>query len=153
MQNSIGFVLPMGVVRADKQAKDEVAIRKVFSGFAEAWAKDDTKAMASFYSEDGDVVDLRGRVFSGRAGVEQSLANGHAMTFKGSHISFSTGTIRFIKPDVAIFTTDFKIPDAHAPGGQPMRAGGVLTSVMVKRGGKWLIFSSRPMVPPPPPAQ
>lgn len=147
----LAFVLPLGVARAEGQAKDEKAIRKVFSGFADAWAQDDLKAMASLWSEDGDSLDLRGRIFTGRAQVEQSLANGHAMRFKNSHINFSTGTIRFIKPDVAVFTTDFKIPDAHTRAGGLMSTGGVLTSVMVKKGGKWMIFASRPMIPPLPP--
>jgi uncharacterized protein (TIGR02246 family) len=150
----MGLVVPMAVVRAEAQSKDEAAIRKVFADFAEAWSKDDAKSMAAMWAEGGDVINPQGHKATGRADVEKLFADEHATIFKGSHISFTAGTIRFVKPDVAVFTTDYAVRDAHGPDGSPMATGGIVTSVMVKKGEKWMTFSARPMVPlPPPPGQ
>jgi len=145
------LALPTGVAKA--QTKDEAAIRRVFADFAEAWGKDDAKSMAATWTEDGDLINPQGRVATGRAEVEKLFADEHAAIFKGSHISFTPGTIRLVKPDVAVFTTDYEVPDAHGPDGSPMAAKGTVTSVMVKKSGKWMTFACRPMVPQGPPSQ
>src|SRR6266568_9567879 len=122
------LVLPMGVAKA--QTKDEAAIRKVFADFAEAWAKDDAKSMASMWTEDGDIINPQGRKASGRAEVEKLFADEHSTIFKGSHISFSNGTVRFVRPGVAVFTTDYDVEGANAPEGSPVPKGGMVTCVM-----------------------
>jgi uncharacterized protein (TIGR02246 family) len=139
--------LPGGVAGAKAQAGDEAAIRKVFADFAEAWGRDDAKSMASHWTVDGDLINPQGRRANGRAEVEKLLADEHATVFKGTHITFSEGTIHFVKPDVAVFTTDYEIPGAHGPNGNEMTAKGIVTSVMVKKNGKWWTLSARPMVP------
>ncbi len=145
-----GLVVPMGVIKARAQSKDEEAIRKVFADFAEAWGKDDAKAMASMWTEDSDLINPQGRKATGRAEVGKLLADEHSTIFKGSHIKFTPGTIQFVKPDVAVFTTNYEVPDAHGPDGSPMATGGIVTCVMVKKNGKWQTFAARPMVPLPP---
>ena len=147
------LALPAGVAEMKAQAGDEAAIRKVFADFAEAWGKDDAKSMASYWSADGDLINPMGRRANGRAEVEKLLADEHATGFKGTHITFSEGTIHFVKPDVAVFTTDYEVPGAHEPNGKEMTAKGILTSIMVKKNGKWWTFSARPMAPLPPPGQ
>lgn len=148
------LALPAGVARVKAQAADEAAIRKVFAGFAEAWGKDDAKSMASSWTADGDLINPAGRRANGRAEVEKLFADEHATVFKGTHIKFSEGTIHFVKPDVAVFTTDYEIPGAHAgPNGSEMTAKGIVTNVMVKKSGKWWTLSCRPMAPMATPGQ
>lgn len=147
------LTLPAGVTETKAQARDEAAIRKVFADFAEAWGRDDAKSMASHWTEDGDLINPPGRRANRRAEVEKLLANEHATVFKGTHITFSEGTIHFVKPDVAVFTTDYEVPGAHGPNGNEMTAKGIVTSVMVKKNGKWWTFSARPMVPVTTPGQ
>jgi len=147
------LALPAGVADMKAQAGDEAAIRKVFADFAEAWGKDDAKSMASYWTADGDLINPMGKRAKGRAEVEALLAEEHATVFKGTHIKFSEGTIRFVKRDVALFTTDYEIPGAHGLNGSEMTAKGILTCVMVKKSGKWLTFSARPMSPLPTPGQ
>ena len=141
------WALPAGVVETKAQAGDEAAIRKVFADFAEAWGRDDAKSMASYWAADGDLINPQGRRANGRAEVETLLADEHANAFKGTHIAFSAGTIHFVKPDVAVFTTDYETPGMHTPDGKEMTAKGILTCVMVKKSGKWWTLSARPMVP------
>ena len=143
------LAFPAGVV-AKSQASDEAAIRKVFSDFAEAWGKDDAKSMASHYAADGDIINPMGRRANGREQIEKLFADEHATTFKGTHITFSEGTIHFVTPDVAVFTSNYEVPSAHGPNGE-MTLSGIVTSVMVKKQGKWWNSCTRPMVPVTPP--
>jgi uncharacterized protein (TIGR02246 family) len=138
------LALPAG---AKAQASEEAAIRKVFADFAEAWGRDDAKSMASYWAIDGDVINPPGRRANGRAEIEKMFADEHATVFKGTHITFSEGTIHFVKPDVAVFTSDYEIPGTHPPNGAEMTMKGIVTSVMVKKKGKWWTLSARPMVP------
>src|SRR5713226_4942054 len=107
------LALPAGVAGAKAQAGDEAAIRKVFADFAEAWGRDDAKSMASHWTVDGDLINPQGRRANGRAELEKLFADEHATVFKGTHITFSEGTIRFVTPDVAVFTSDYEVPGAH----------------------------------------
>ena len=141
------LALPAGVAGAKAQASDEAAIRKVFADFAEAWGKDDAKSMASHWAVDGDLINPTGRRANGRAEIEKLFADEHATIFKGTHITFTEGTIHFVKPDVAIFTSDYEVPGAHPPNSAEMTLKGIVTSVMVKTNGKWWTLSTRPMVP------
>ncbi|MHB8653036.1 MAG: YybH family protein [Terriglobia bacterium] len=147
------LALPGSVAKMKAQAKDEAGIRKTFAEFAEAWAKDDAKGMASYWAADGDLINPEGKRANGRAEIEALLADEHATVFKGTHFTFGEGTIHFVKPDVAVFTTDFEVPGAHGPDGNEMTVKGILTTVMVKKRGKWWTLSARPMVPIPPPQQ
>lgn len=147
------LALPAGVAETKAQARDEAAIRKVFADFAEAWGRDDAKSMASHWTVDGDLINPPGRRANGRAEVEKLFADEHATVFKGTHITFSEGTIHFVKPDVAVFTTEYEVPGAHGPNGNEMTSKGTVTSVMVKKNGKWWTFSARPMVPVTTPGQ
>ena len=141
------WALPAGVAGAKAQTSDETAIRKVFADFAEAWGRDDAKSMASHWADDGDLINPTGRRANGRAEIEKLFTDEHATLFKGTHITFSEGTIRFAKPDVAVPTSDYEVPGAHPPNGAEMTMKGIVTSVMVKKNGKWWILSTRPMVP------
>jgi len=143
------LALPAGVADAKTRASDEAAIRKVFADFAEAWGRDDAKSMASHWAVDGDLINPPGRRANGRVEVERLFTDEHATFFKGTHITFSEGTIYFVKPDVAVFTSDFEVPGAHPPNGAEMTVKGIVTSVMVKKSGKWWTLSARPMVPLP----
>jgi|SRR5579859_3125475 len=147
------LALPGSVVKMKAQAKDEAGIRKTFAEFAEAWAKDDAKGMASYWAADGDLINPEGKRANGRAEIEALLAGEHSTMFKGTHITFSKGTIHFVKRDVAVFTTDYEVPGAHGPDGNEMTAKGILTAVMVKKSGKWWTLSARPMAPVTPPQQ
>jgi uncharacterized protein (TIGR02246 family) len=144
------LAFPAGVV-AKSQASDEAAIRKVFSDFAEAWGKDDAKSMASQYTVDGNIINPTGRRANGREQIEKLFTDEHATIFKGTHITFSEGTIQFVTPDVAVFTSNYEIPGAHMPNAGEMTLKGIVTSVMVKKKGKWWNSCTRPMVPVTPP--
>ena len=102
--------------------------------------------MASHYAVDGDIINPTGQRANGREQIEKLFADEHATIFKGTHITFSEGTIHFLTPDVAVFTSNYEIPGAHVPSGE-MTLKGIVTSVMVKKKGQWWNSCTRPMVP------
>ncbi len=149
---SVLVAATMGLARTKGRTTDAEAIKKVFADFAAAWEKDDAKGMAAFWTEDGDLVNPAGRLGKGRAEVEKLLADEHAALFKGTRITFTTNGIRFIGRDVAIYDAAFEIVGAHGPdGGELPPQKGLVTSLLVKKGGQWRTVAARPMLPAPAP--
>src|SRR4051812_25150358 len=62
--------------RAEEKAdpKDEAALLKNAEAFVEAFHKGDAKAVAAFWTTDGDYVDQTGRHLKGREAIEKVFA-------------------------------------------------------------------------------
>lgn len=131
---------------ADRDAaQDEAAIKKNAEAFVAAFDKGDAKAVAAFWTEDGDYVDETGRHMKGREEIEKAFAAFFAEN-KGLKVQVHTESLRFVTPDVAIEdgVTSVSEPD----GGPPSRDR--YTLVHVKRDGQWRLSSVRdtPYAPP-----
>jgi len=61
--------------RAAESDPQEAAITKTAEAFVEAFQKGDAKAVAAFWTQDGDFVDLTGRVLNGRPAIEKDFGN------------------------------------------------------------------------------
>src|SRR5262249_1814864 len=116
----------------------EAAITKTAEAFVEAFQKGDAKAVAAFWTPDGDYVDDTGRVFKGREAIEKSFAEGFAAN-KGLKLRIDVASIKFPTQDVAIEdgTTAVISPEGSAP----MRSR--YTNVLLKKGDQWLLSSVR----------
>jgi uncharacterized protein (TIGR02246 family) len=125
--------------------KEEAALLENAKGFVEAFHKGDAKALAAFWTEDGDYVDQAGRSRTGRDAIEKTFQEFFAEN-KGLKLRIDIADLRFVTPDVAVEdgTTAVIPPD----GGPPSRAR--YTIVHVKKDGKWLLNSVRdaPFSPP-----
>jgi uncharacterized protein (TIGR02246 family) len=119
-------------------AASEAAIRKLSADFAEAWAKDDAKVMASFWAADGDLINPWLRVAKGPAEIEKLFQEEHSTIFKGTTYGLKVTGVRFLGPDVAI-------------GSPPPMAPHHVTLVLQRRAGKWWIEAARPVIAPPAP--
>ncbi len=128
----------------DKE-KEEAALLKSAAAFVEAFHKGDAKAVAAFWTPDGDYTDETGKHFKGRAAIEK-VFTGFFAENKGLKLRIEIAGLRFVTADVAIEdgTTSVIPPD----GGPPSRAR--YTIVHVKKDGKWLLSSVRdtPFTPP-----
>ena len=124
---------------------DEAALLKNAEGFVEAFHKGDAKAVAAFWTTDGDYTDLTGKRTSGREALEKSFTAFFAEN-KGAKLRIEIDSLRFITPEVANEDgmTAVLVPDA----GPPSRAK--YTIVHVKKDGKWSIGSVRESVYTPP---
>jgi uncharacterized protein (TIGR02246 family) len=136
-------LLPAGA--ANQEMGDKEAIFNNAKGFVDAFEKGDAKAVAAFWAEDGDYVDLDGRHLRGRAAIEDAFKEFFKEN-KGLKLRIDVKSVRFVTPDVAIEDgTSSVIP----PDGTPPNPAGY-TNVHVKKGGQWVLQSVReaPYTPP-----
>src|SRR5215831_16747637 len=125
--------------------KDEAALLKNAEAFVEAFHKGDAKALAAFWTPDGDYTDQTGKKFKGREAIEKAF-QGFFAENKGLKLRIDITALRFVTPDVAVEdgTTSVIPPD----GGPPSRAR--YTIVHVKKNDQWFLSSVRdaPFAPP-----
>jgi uncharacterized protein (TIGR02246 family) len=119
-------------------SEDKQAIAKTAAAFVEAFHSGDGKALAAFWTPDGDYTDSAGRHLKGREAIEKALRAFFAEN-KGLKVRIESESLRFVTPEVAIEDgTTFVI---HPDGIPPSRAR--YTIVHVKKDGKWLLSSVR----------
>lgn len=124
---------------AANQADDENAIRALEARQPEAWNKHDAKAYASLFTENGDIVNVVGWWWKGRAEIEKKLTDAYVYVFKESALTITNVDIRFLNPDVAIAHVQWTMTGARTPSGIPTPQQGIQTHVLQKQNGQWLI--------------
>jgi uncharacterized protein (TIGR02246 family) len=144
----LAFVFVIGPTPADDpkdKAAEEAAIFKNAEAFVEAFHKGDAKAVAGFWTTDGDYTDQTGHTFKGRDAIEKVFTEFFAEN-KGLKLRIDVTGMKFVTPEVAIEdgVTSVLPPD----GAPPSRAR--YTIVHVKKDGKWQLSSVRdaPFAPP-----
>src|SRR4249920_1257282 len=85
-------------VHAADPDPQEAAIQKTAEAFVEAFHKGDAKAVAAFWTPDGDYVDDTGRVLKGREAIEKSFAELFAAN-KGLKVRIDVANLKFPTPD------------------------------------------------------
>jgi len=130
---------------AESNSQEEAAITKTAEAFVDAFQKGDAKAVAAFWTPDGDYVDLAGRVLNGRPAIEKDFANLFDEN-KGLKLRIEIASLKFPTPDTAVEdgTTAVLAPDGTAPS----RAR--YSNFFVKKGGQWLLASVREAAYAPP---
>ena len=89
------------LVRAADSDPQEANITKTAEAFVEAFQKGDAKAVASFWTPDGDYVDPTGRVLNGRPAIEKDFADLFAQN-KGLKLRIEVASLKFPTPDTAV---------------------------------------------------
>jgi uncharacterized protein (TIGR02246 family) len=126
----VGMVQPAPA--QDAHATDKAALIKNAEAFLEAFHKGDAKALAAFWTNDGDYTEVTGRHLKGRTEIEKAFTGFFAEN-KGLKLRIDSESLRFVTPDVAIEEgmTAVIPPD----GGPPSRAR--YNIVHVKKDGQW----------------
>jgi uncharacterized protein (TIGR02246 family) len=126
-------------------ATDKEAIAQSAEAFIEAFSKGDAKALAAFWTLDGDYTNQSGRHLKGREAIEKAFQSFFAEN-KGLTLRIEGHSLRFVTPEVAI--EDGITYVIHPEGLPPSRAR--YTIVHAKKDGKWFLSSVRdaPFVPP-----
>ena len=91
----------MPAMRAAETNPQAAEITKTAEAFVEAFQKGDAKAVAAFWTPDGDYVDENSRVLKGRKAIEDSFAELFAAK-KGLKVRIDVASLRFPAPDLAI---------------------------------------------------
>ena len=136
---ALAFAIRSGTtLNAAEPDPQEAAIIKTAEAFVEAFHKGDAKAVAAFWTPDGDYVDDSGRVLKGREAIEKSFAELFTAN-KGLKVHIDVANIKFPTPDLAIEDGTSAVIDPD--GSAPSRAR--YTNVLVKKDGQWLLSSVR----------
>src|SRR5438552_7588295 len=128
--------LPASAV--NQQMGDKETIFNNAKAFVDAFEKGDARAVAAFWAEDGDYVDLTGRRLQGRPAIENAFKNFFTEN-KGLKLRIDVNSVRFVTPDTAIEDgTTSVIPPDGTPTNQAR-----YTNVHVKKDGQWVLQSVR----------
>jgi uncharacterized protein (TIGR02246 family) len=139
---SLGFTST--IVATNNQSNDEVGVRAIVNGFEVAWNHHDMNAFAALFATDADFVNVVGMRWVGREAIRQHHAASHATIFKTSTLKIGDTTVRFLKPDVAIARSVWALSGMTSENGQVAAArAGILTHVLLKTDGHWLIVASQ----------
>ena len=139
---------------------DEAEIRRVERRQQDAWNQHDAKAYASLFTEGGDIVNVVGWWWKGRAEIEKKLTDAYAFVFKESTLTVTDVQFKFLTPEIAVAHVRWTMTGARTPKGIPEPQQGIQIQILQKQAGKWLIVSfqntnsipERPFPKGPPPA-
>ena len=121
---------------------DETAIRELQARQAAAWNAHDAKAYANLFTEDGDVVNVLGWWWKGRATIQSKLTDAFAWVFKDSTMTITDVTSRLLDSSTAIAHVRWTMDGAKVPPGAPAPPReGIQLQVLRKVAGRWLIAS------------
>jgi uncharacterized protein (TIGR02246 family) len=141
----VALALAVGLVPA-AGAQEEDAVNAVAAAWADAWNGGDMDALGALYAEDADYVNFFGEKVTGRAAIQAGFAEIQSTVYKGTKISIESAALTFVKPDVAVSDTNWKL--THVPAGAPaVPTAGQSTAVLVKQDGEWRIAAHRSRVP------
>jgi uncharacterized protein (TIGR02246 family) len=138
---AIGFAALAVPRSAVGQSAAERAIREVQAKQADAWNHHDAAAYAALFTKDGDVVNVVGWWWKGRAEIERKLAAAFAFVFRESTMSITDVQVRLLKPDLAVAHVQWTMTGAKMPPGMPEPREGIQLQVLTKSGGRWMIAS------------
>jgi uncharacterized protein (TIGR02246 family) len=144
------IVLATAVPAASAQ---EAAITAVEVEFAAAWAAHDPGRMASFWTEDGDLMNPFGRFARGRGEVEALFAEEQAGLMRSSTYHFRLDSARAIAPGIVVTDWTNTIRGMVAPDGTALPPfEHHVTTVFVERDGRWMKAAARSvaLLSPPP---
>ena len=117
-----------------KRADDDAAVRKVTADFIKAVEKGDAKAVAAFWTEDGEYIDDDGTTLRGRAAIEAAYAKAFDKK-KNVKVEFTIESIRFPSKDTAIEEGTAR---RHREGSEQPTCSRY-SVLHVREGGKWLM--------------
>jgi uncharacterized protein (TIGR02246 family) len=118
---------------ASSRPADEKAIREAAQGLARAFEKGDAKAMAAFWTEEGEYVDESGTPVRGRAALEKAYLDFFAKRPE-LKVESKTDSIRFIGKDAAVEEGTFTV---HAKSSPPNTSR--YSALHVRQDGRWLV--------------
>jgi len=135
------MIFGIGSAAAAARSADEAAIRAVQEHQADAWNRHDAAAYARLFTEEGDVVNVVGWWWRGRAQIESKLTSAFAFVFHESRLTITETSVRFLNPTLAIAHVRWTMTGAKTPPNMPPPTEGIQMQILQKSAGHWLIQS------------
>jgi uncharacterized protein (TIGR02246 family) len=155
MRKLLNIAATMGMVllitspawAADERTSPEGdrALEERGAAFVKAFSNGDARALAEFWTPDGDYIDEEGHHYQGRKAIEESFQQLFAAA-KGAELRVHRASRRLVRPDLAIGDGIYEV--VPTDGGPPTSAR--YTTVLVKQDGQWFFESVREAVAMPP---
>jgi uncharacterized protein (TIGR02246 family) len=140
---ALGALLSLSVTSAsvamEKQINDEVGVNAVVHGFEDAWNRHDMDAFAMLFATDADFVNVVGMRWVGRDAIKQHHAASHATIFRSSTLKIGDTTVHFLTADIATARSVWTLSGITSETGQLATRSGILTHVLKRIDGHWLI--------------
>ena len=137
--------MPVQAAEPNTKDKETLGKGKRAQEFIAAFERGDAKAVAAFWTENGDYVDQTGREYKGRAAIQKMYEKFFAGN-KKMKLNIIVTSARMVGSDAAIEDGITEVTPAE--GGLPSAAR--FSAVLVKRYGEWYFESVRDSVPHPP---
>jgi uncharacterized protein (TIGR02246 family) len=142
-QAAIGLSMSLSaaalVFTGNRQGADELKIKDVETRQAAAWNHHDGNAYAALFTPDGDVVNVVGWWWKGRAEIASKLTAGFAYVFQESTLTITDVKVRFLSPDLAVAHVQWTMTGARTPPNIPEPRQGIEIQVLRRVRGNWLI--------------
>lgn len=142
----IGILALLNVTEQDKaedRIVEEEEIRKVIDDYVESWNKHDMVAWGKLFTDDVDYVNRGGGWWkSNKENVEGHKLIHDMLVRQKQKMTYKSRVEKaiFLKPDIAIVHATWEWPGFSAPSGEEVKDfKGIITMVMVKQNGVWLI--------------
>jgi uncharacterized protein (TIGR02246 family) len=144
MRTLLVFFVLLSLSSSAALAADDQAIKDRVDQFQAAWNKDDAKAMAAIWTEDGTLINPFNATAKGRDEIEKIFVDEHTHAFKGSTYTASDVKVQWVTPDVALVDLSGNISGVHGPDGAaapdfPHH----VTWVLIKKDGQWMAAAAR----------
>ena len=129
--------------------EDELEIQAIIKKLDDAWNNGNGKAWAINYTQDGEFMNINGKIFEGQSAIEIHHTEILLTTFKKSKAESNIRRIRRLDQNAVIVDTDFYLRDFEKltkrlyrifPDGSMRHR---LKHILVKQENRWLIASSQ----------
>lgn len=91
---------------AQKNTKDEMAIKKVILQQENAWNRHDWEAFSSYFTDDGTLINFIGQFWKGRNEILAHFKFLSECCLEPTSLKFEFKQARFLTPDIAIVYTE-----------------------------------------------
>ena len=130
----------------ESMSPERAAVLALDRAYEAAFAKGDSAALASFFSEDAEQTTEDGTVLRGRAEIEKAISEGLKEN-KGAKLTIELDSVRLLAPEVAVEKGMSTVTSASGESGSSL-----YTAIYVKKDGGWKIsqLTETPLPPATP---
>jgi uncharacterized protein (TIGR02246 family) len=136
---SLGAFISLAPDRVKAAEDESPAIMKLIDGFTDSFNQHDAHAVAMWFTEDADFINIAEMTSHGRKDIEAHFVPLFTGRLKNSHRTYTLKTIRFLAPAVASVTMNYELATIDASGNVAPPRKGLYDWVVTKQNGRWLI--------------
>jgi len=137
---SFGALISLAPHRVKADDDESPAIMKVIDGFTDSFNHHDAHAVAMWFTQDADFINVGQMTSHGPKDIEAHFVPLFTGRLKNSHRTYTLRTIRFLSPTVASVTMNYELTNTlDASGNAVPPRKGLYDWIVTKQNGTWLI--------------